>query len=38
MLGQGLAPGVEDRRDADFGAQMFGIAGKLLQGLGGGLE
>ena len=38
MLGQGLAPGVEHRRDADFSAQMLGIAGKLLQGLGGSLE
>ncbi len=38
MLGQGLAPGVENRRDAEFGPEMFGITGKLLQGLGGGLE
>ena len=38
MLGQRLAPGVENRRDADFRAQVFGITGKLLQGLGGGLE
>lgn len=38
MLGQGLAPGVEHRGDPDFGSEMFRIAGKLLQGLGGGLE
>jgi hypothetical protein len=38
MLGQRLAPGMEDRRNADFGAQMLGITGKLLQGLGGRLE
>jgi hypothetical protein len=38
MLGQGLAPGVENRGNADVCAQMPGVACKLLQGLGSGLE
>jgi hypothetical protein len=38
MLGQGLAPRVENRGNADVSAQVLGITGKLLQGLGGSLE
>jgi hypothetical protein len=37
-LGQGLAPGVQHCRDPNFGAEVFGIAGKLLHGLGSCLE
>jgi hypothetical protein len=38
MLSQGLTPGVKHCRDPNFSAQMCGVAGKFLQGLGGGLE
>ena len=38
MLGQGLAPGMENCRNAEFGAQMFGVLGKFSQGLGGGVK
>lgn len=38
MLGQGLAPGGQHCRNPDFGTEVCGIASKLLQGLGSGLE
>ena len=38
MLGQGLPPRVKHCRNADFHAEVVGVAGKLLQGLGGSLE
>ena len=34
MMDQSLAPGVENSEEADFGAEMFGIAGDLEEGFG----
>ena len=33
-----LIPGVEHAKEADFGAEMFGIAGDLEEGFGSGLQ
>jgi hypothetical protein len=38
VLGQRLAPGVQNSREADLGAEMLGIAGNGLERLRGGLE
>jgi len=33
-----LFPGVEHAKEADFGAEMFGVAGDLGKGFGSGLQ
>jgi len=38
MLGQGLPPGGQHCRNTNFRAELVGVTGKLLQGLGGSLE
>jgi hypothetical protein len=38
MMKQILTPGVENREETDFGAEMLGIGSNGLEGLGGGPE
>ncbi len=38
MMRQCLAPGMENRNDADLGAQPMRIGGERRHGLGGGFE
>ena len=38
VVDQRLSPGVEDGRNAEFGAEVLGIAGELLEGLHDGLK